>query len=192
MGLPRSASALLISPRWRYSLTDDAGTSRTQAIIEPLRSPASNAVAFSGSYGVNTEDSRHLQRAEPCSARREVRLSVDSVGCCILGGPYAGTPPHQTEPATRREWIRADSAPSELPRRHPPVSQERSASRVLDVQPLLQRFSGLDEKEGCRIIGLALAGRVKLVCRDLEERQLLERRAVPNGRIGSYVFGSEP
>ena len=57
---------------------------------------------------------------------------------------------------------------------------------------LLRRFPGLDEDELARLSGLTPARRVKRACRDLESRELLERRAGPNGRIANYALGSEP
>ena len=56
---------------------------------------------------------------------------------------------------------------------------------------LLRRFPGLDDDELSRLSGLTPTRRVKRVCRDLEERQLLERRAGHEGKIGIYVLGSE-
>ena len=57
---------------------------------------------------------------------------------------------------------------------------------------LLRRFPGLDDDELARLSGLTPVRRVKRVCRDLASRELLERRAGPNGRIVNYVLGSEP
>lgn len=57
---------------------------------------------------------------------------------------------------------------------------------------LLRRFPGLDDDELSRLSGLTPVRRVKRVCRDLETRELLERRAGPNGRIGNYALGPEP
>ena len=56
---------------------------------------------------------------------------------------------------------------------------------------LLRRFPGLDDEELSRLSGLTPPRRVKRVCRDLENRQLLERRAGHEGKIGNYVLGSE-
>ena len=56
---------------------------------------------------------------------------------------------------------------------------------------LLRRFPGLDDDELSRLSGLTPTGRVKRGCRDLENRQLLERRAGHEGKIGNYVPGSE-
>ena len=56
---------------------------------------------------------------------------------------------------------------------------------------LLRRFPGLDDDELSRLSGLTPTQRVKRVCRDLESRQLLERGAGHEGKIGNYVFGSE-
>ena len=55
---------------------------------------------------------------------------------------------------------------------------------------LLQRFPGLDDNELSRLSGLTPARRVKRVCRDLEGRQLLERKAGSNGRIVNYARDS--
>ncbi len=57
---------------------------------------------------------------------------------------------------------------------------------------LLRRFPGLDDDELTRLSGLASVRRVQRVCRDLARRELLERRAGPNGRIENYALGSEP
>ena len=57
---------------------------------------------------------------------------------------------------------------------------------------LPRRFPGLDDDELARLSGLTPAGRVKRACRDLESRELLERRAGPNARIAYYAPGSEP
>jgi len=56
---------------------------------------------------------------------------------------------------------------------------------------LLRRFPGLDDDELARLSGLTPVRRVKRVCRDLANRELLERRAGPNGRILNYVLDSE-
>ena len=56
---------------------------------------------------------------------------------------------------------------------------------------LLRRFPGLDDDELSKLSGLTPTRRVKRVCRDLENRQLLERRAGHEGKIGNYVLGSE-
>ena len=56
---------------------------------------------------------------------------------------------------------------------------------------LLRRFPGLDDEELSRLSGLTPAQRDKQVCRELERRQLLERRAEPKGIIRNYVAGSE-
>ncbi len=56
---------------------------------------------------------------------------------------------------------------------------------------LLRRFPGLDDEELSRLSGLTPPQRVKRVCRELERRQLLERRAGPKGIIRNYVAGSE-
>ena len=56
---------------------------------------------------------------------------------------------------------------------------------------LLRRFPGLDDDELSRLSGLTPTRRVKRVCRDLENRQLLERRAGHQGKIGNYVLGSK-
>ena len=56
---------------------------------------------------------------------------------------------------------------------------------------LLRRFPGLDDDELSRLSGLTPTRRVKRVCRDLEKRQLLERRAGHQGKVGNYVLGSE-
>ena len=55
---------------------------------------------------------------------------------------------------------------------------------------LLQHFPGLDDNDLSRLSGLTPARRVKRVCRDLEGRQLLERKAEPNGRIVNYARDS--
>lgn len=55
---------------------------------------------------------------------------------------------------------------------------------------LLQHFPGLDDNDLSRLSGLTPARRVKRVCRDLEDRQLLERKAGPNGRIANYARDS--
>ncbi len=56
---------------------------------------------------------------------------------------------------------------------------------------LLRRFPGLDDDELSRLSGLTPTWRVRRVCRDLEDRQLLERRAGHKGKIGNYVLGSQ-
>ena len=56
---------------------------------------------------------------------------------------------------------------------------------------LLQHFPGLDDNELSRLSGLTPARRVKRVCRDLEGRQLLERKAEPSGRIANYARDAE-
>ena len=56
----------------------------------------------------------------------------------------------------------------------------------------LRRFPGLNDDELSRLSGLTPTGRIKRACRDLEGRELLERKAGPNGRIVNYVLGSEP
>ena len=56
---------------------------------------------------------------------------------------------------------------------------------------LLGRFPGLDDDELARLSGLTPARRVKQVCRDLESRELLERKEGPRGRIGNYVRETE-
>ena len=57
---------------------------------------------------------------------------------------------------------------------------------------LLSRFPGLDDDELTRLSGLTPARRVKRVCRDLASRQLLERRAGPDGKVENYALQSEP
>lgn len=57
---------------------------------------------------------------------------------------------------------------------------------------LLRRFPGLDDDELSRLSGVAPARRVTQVCRDLANRQLLERRAGPSGKIANYVLDAEP
>ena len=57
---------------------------------------------------------------------------------------------------------------------------------------LLRRFPGLDDDELTKLSGLTPVRRVKRVCRDLASRQLLERRAGPDGKVGNYALGSEP
>ena len=56
---------------------------------------------------------------------------------------------------------------------------------------LLERFRGLDDDELSRLSGLTPTRRVKRVRRDLENRQLRERRAGHEGKIGNYALGSE-
>ena len=56
---------------------------------------------------------------------------------------------------------------------------------------LLQRFPGLDDGELSRLSGLTPTRRVKRICRDLEDRQLVVRRAGHEGKTGNYVLGPE-
>lgn len=53
---------------------------------------------------------------------------------------------------------------------------------------LLRRFPGLDDDELSRLSGVRPARRVARLGRELESRQLLERRAGPNGKIANYVL----
>ena len=57
---------------------------------------------------------------------------------------------------------------------------------------LLRRFPGLDDDELSRLSVLTPVRRAKRVCRDLAMRELLERRAGPNGKMGNYALGAKP
>ena len=56
---------------------------------------------------------------------------------------------------------------------------------------LLGRFPGLDDDELSRLSGLTPVQRIKRACRDLEGRQLLERKAGPKGKIENHVRETE-
>ena len=56
---------------------------------------------------------------------------------------------------------------------------------------LLGRFPRLEDDELSRLSGLTPVRRIKRPCRDLEGRQLLERKAGPKARIENHVRETE-